>query len=224
MPYSFRVGNLKGARPEKFGSISSRLYRRWAEPMIAPLHRRIGAEVPIEEGRLLDVGCGPGRLDRLLAAARPALKVVGIDSSRGMIREAGRGPALPNLRFQLAAIEEAPFKNEFDFAIAVLTFHHWEEPLAGLSAVHRGLKPGGRFWIFEGNPDAPSPEIERDRAPLWGWLRIPVAFLRFGMAGHGFRRAEIEEAVTQTIAESPFGQARIVETGSTFRIELTRSA
>jgi hypothetical protein len=51
-----------------------------------------------------------------------------------------------------------------------------------------------------------------------------VAFLRFGMAGHGFRRAEIEEAVTQTIAESPFGQARIVETGSTFRIELTRSA
>jgi SAM-dependent methyltransferase len=216
--------NLKGAKPEKFGSFASRLYRRWAEPMCAPLHRRIGAEIPIERGRLLDVGCGPGRLDRLLAAARPELQVVGIDASPDMIAQAGHGPSLPNLSFRVGSSEEARFENEFDFAIAVLTFHHWEEPVAGLAGVHRALRPGGRFWIFEGDPDAPAIELARDRAPLWGWLTLPVFLMRRGMRQHGFSREEIESSVRGAIAESPFGSANVSHTGSTFRIELRKTA
>lgn len=216
--------NLKGGKPEKFGSLASRLYRRWAEPMCAPLHRRIGAEIPIERGRLLDVGCGPGRLDRLLAAARPELQVVGIDASSDMIAQAGRGPSLPNLAFRVGAAEEARFENEFDFAIAVLTFHHWEEPIAGLAGVHRALKPGGRFWIFEGNPDAPAAELARDRAPLWGWFPLPVFLMRRGMRHHGFSSEEIEGTVQAAISESPFRSAHVVQKGSTFRIELEKAA
>jgi len=217
------VGNLKGGSPEKFGSLASRLYRRWAEPMCAPLHRRIGAEVPIEEGRLLDVGCGPGRLDRLLAAARPALEVVGLDASPDMIGQAALGPPLPNLSFREGTAESAPFSAEFDFAIAVLTFHHWEDPAAGLAGVHRSLKAGGRFWIFEGNPDAPAAELKRDRAPLWGWLPLPVFLMRRGIRRHGFSGDEIEGPVREAIAASPFRTAAVVKTGSTFRIELARS-
>ncbi|HYK42041.1 MAG TPA: class I SAM-dependent methyltransferase [Thermoanaerobaculia bacterium] len=216
--------NLKGAKPEKFGTLGSRLYRRWAEPMVAPLHRRIGAEIPIEKGRLLDVGCGPGRLDRLLAAARPQLAVVGIDASREMIAEAGKGPSLPNLSFRVGSAEEARFESEFDFAIAVLTFHHWDEPVAGLAGVHRALKPGGRFWIFEGDPDAPAIELQRDRAPLWGWLPLPVFLMRRGMRHHGFSRDEIDGSVRGAIALSPFETPKVSRTGSTFRIELQRSA
>jgi len=216
--------NLKGGKPEKFGSFASRLYRRWAEPMCAPLHRRIGAEVPIERGRLLDVGCGPGRLDRLLAAARPELQVVGIDASPDMIAQADRGPSLPNLSFRVGSSEQPRFENEFDFAIAVLTFHHWEEPVAGLAGVHRALKPGGRFWIFEGNPDAPAGEVALDRAPLWGWLALPVFLMRKGMRHHGFSREEIDGVVANAIAESPFGSAKVSNTGSTFRIEMRKAA
>ena len=215
--------NLKGGGPEKFGFFGSRLYRRWAEPMCAPLHRRIGAEVPIEEGRLLDVGCGPGRLDRLLAAANPGLEIVGTDASADMIEQAGRGPALRNLSFRHAAVEELPFENEFDFAIAILTFHHWEEPAQGLARVHRALKPGGRFWIFEGNPEAPKEELRRDRAPLWGWFPIPVSWMRRGLRGHGFSRAEIDGTVQGAVAESPFRRCDVVETGSTFRIEMRKA-
>jgi SAM-dependent methyltransferase len=218
------VVNLKGGRPETFGSLASRLYRRWAEPMIAPLHRRIGAEVPIEKGRLLDVGCGPGRLDRLLAAARPDLAVVGIDASPEMVREAGRGPALPNLEFRVGTAEEAPFRDEFDFAIAILTFHHWEEPARGLAGVHRALKPGGQFWIYEGNPEADAKELARDRAPLWGWLRLPTFLMRRGLRHHGFSRDEIEGPVGESIARSPFGAAQIVKTGSTFRIAMRKAS
>lgn len=215
--------NLKGGRPEKFGWMGSRVYRRWAEPVCAPLHRRVGAEVPIEQGRLLDVGCGPGRLDRLLAAARPDLDVVGIDASADMIEQAGRGPSLPNLSFQVGTAEESPFREEFDFAIAVLTFHHWDDPVAGLTGVHHALKPGGRFWIFEGNPDAPGKELEKDRAPLWGWLPLPIGLMRRGMRGHGFSREEIDGPVRVALEDSPFREFRAVETGSTFRIELTKA-
>lgn len=192
--------------------------------MCAPLHRRIGAEIPIEEGRLLDVGCGPGRLDRLLAAARPALQVVGIDASAGMIEQAMRGPSLPNLSFRQSAAEDAPFAGEFDFAIAVLTFHHWEEPVAGLAGVHRALKPGGRFWIFEGNPDAEATELARDRAPLWGWFPLPVALMRRGIRMHGFANDEIEGSVRDAIEQSPFGSANVSRTGGTFRIELRKAS
>ena len=216
--------NLKGGRPEKFGSFASRLYRRFAEPMCAPLHRRVGAEIPIEEGRLLDVGCGPGRLDRLLAAARPELEVVGIDASPDMIVQAGRGPALPNLSFKVATAEDIPFREEFDFAIAVLTFHHWEDADAGLAGVHRALKPGGRFWIFEGDPDAPAEELRRDRAPLWGWFSIPVFLMRRGMRTHGFSGDEIEGPVREAISRTPFATASVAKTGSTFRIELRKPA
>lgn len=224
LPYSCGVANLKGGSPERFGSLASWLYRRWAEPMIAPLHRRIGAEIPIEQGRLLDVGCGPGRLDRLLAAARPELDVEGIDASPEMVREAGMGPALPNLRFRVGSAEDAPFSEEFDFAIAILTFHHWEEPVAGLAGVHRTLKPGGRFWIYEGNADAPADALARDRAPLFGWLPVPIFLMRHGIRHHGFSRAEIDGPVRSAIAESPFGSADVVETGGSFRICLARAS
>ena len=216
--------NLKGGKPEKFGSFASGLYRRWAEPMCAPLHRRIGAEIPIESGALLDVGCGPGRLDRLLAAARPDLRVVGLDASSDMVLQAELGPPLPNLDFRVGTAEEAPFRDEFDFAIAVLTFHHWEEPEKGLAGVHRALKPGGRFWIFEGNPDAPKVEMARDRAPLWGWLPLPIWLMRGRIRRHGFSKSEIEGSVRDAIARSPFGKATVVERGSTFRIQLEKQA
>jgi SAM-dependent methyltransferase len=214
--------NLKGATPERFGALASLLYRRWAEPVVAPMHRRIGAEVPIERGSLLDIGCGPGRLDRLLAAARPELRVVGLDSSPDMVRQAGRGPSLPNLEFREGEVEAAPFREEFDFALSVLSFHHWEEPSEGLEAVHRALKPGGRFWIYESDPEAPKEEIRRDRAPLWGFLRLPIWLERAAERGHGFTLREVEETVRPVVAASPFRTLDVARTGSTLRVSLTK--
>lgn len=214
--------NLKGARTERFGGLAAALYRRWAEPVLAPLYRRVGAEVPQETGRLLDVGCGPGRLDRLLAAANPELSVVGLDQSAQMLAQARRGPTPTNLEFREGSIESQDFKDDFDFAISLLSFHHWEEPEEGLSAVHRALKPGGRFWIYEADPDAPSAEILRDRAPLWGWLRFPVALQRRLDRGHGFTGEEAESVVRPVLEASPFRRAEISRTGSTVRFALRK--
>jgi SAM-dependent methyltransferase len=215
--------NLKGTAPEKFGPVRSWLYRAVAEPSLAPMHRRIGAEIPIEEGRLLDVGCGPGRLGRLLAAARPELEVVGLDESAAMLMQASKGPSLPNLEFRLGTPASAGFREEFDFAVTVLSFHHWEEPEAELEAIHAALHPGGRFWIFEPDADAPDDEIRFDHAPLWGWLRVPPSLQRALSRGHGFTERELDRVVGPAIARSPFGRFEARRTGSTHRLMMRRT-
>src|SRR5262252_4891518 len=212
--------NLKGGPPEEFGPLRSWLYRKVAEPALRPLHLRIGSEIPFEQGRLLDVGCGPGRLDRALAASRPELHVVGVDASAAMIRQARRGPQLPNLSFREESVEAAGFRREFDFALAVLTFHHWEEPVAGLDAVYRALKPGGRFWIYEPDAESSGEDLRLDQEPLWGWLRMPLSLQRRAMRRHGFTLEEMQSIVLPAVAETPFRTGRISHRGSTLRLEL----
>lgn len=216
--------NLKDAKPEKFGAIASFFYERWAEPSLEPMHRRIVSEIPMERGCLLDIGCGPGDLDRMLAADRPGLRVVGLDESEAMVRRASRRRRLPNLEFRRGSVEGLSAAEEFDFAISVLSFHHWEEPVAGLEAVHRVLKPGGRLWIYEGDPEAPLEEFRRDQKPLWGWLRMPEWLVRKGLRGHGFTVAEIDRIVRPAVAKTSFGTCDVARSGSMLRLALAKAA
>ena len=216
--------NLKGGKPEEFGPIRSFLYQRWAEPSLEPLHSRIAADIPVERGRLLDVGCGPGNLDRKIAGRLPGLAIVGLDESEAMLARAARGVLPKNLEFRRGSVESLAFREEFDFALSVLSFHHWEEPVAGLGAVYRALKPGGRFWIYEGNPEAPLAQLRRDQAPLWGWLRMPEGLLRRGLRGHGFTVAEIDREVRPAVARTPFGGCEVAPSGSLLRLALRKPA
>ena len=215
--------NLKGGGPEKFGAIRSFFYERLAEPSLEPLHRRIASEIPIERGRLLDIGCGPGNLDRLLAAGRPNLSVVGLDQSEAMIRRAARETRLPSLEFRRGTVEELPFREEFDFVLSVLSFHHWEEPIAGLEAVHRALKSGGRLWIYEADPEASLEELRRDQRPLFGWLPIPERLMRKGLRGHGFTVAEVDRVVRPAVAQTSFRTCEVARCGSTVRLEFAKA-
>ncbi len=214
--------NLKGGRPERFGRIASFFYRLCAEPALSPLHARIAAEVPIETGRLLDVGCGPGRLTRSIAAAHPKVAVTGLDPSADMIRQAQKGPRLPNLEFRRGRAASLEGAAAFDFAVSVLSFHHWEEPAEDLTAIHRILGPGGRLWIYEQDPEAEKDAIRADRASLCGPLRVPISCQRRLARGHGFSRSEIEAAVRPLVARTPFAVLSVSRSGACLRIELQK--
>ena len=89
--------------------------------------------------QVLDLGCGDGALTEKLVAA--GCRVIAIDSSAEQIG-AARARGLDARR---ARAETLPFKEEFDavFSNAVL---HWIPDADGvIAAVHRALKPGGRF-------------------------------------------------------------------------------
>lgn len=215
------MANLKNSAPEPFGPVKTFFYRLWAEPSIDPMHRRIAAEVPIERGRMLDVGCGAGKLARLIAAARLNLRVVGIDSSEPMIRSAlKRSVGIANVEFRHGTVEGASSTGEFDFALTVLSFHHWEEPEATLAAIHRALVPGGQLWIYEMDPEAPAEAIRADRAPLLGFLRIPMGMQRRMARDHGFTVGEAESVVRPVVARAPFRDLRVGRSGSMLRMEL----
>src|SRR3989449_11630697 len=68
--------------------------------------------------RILDVGCGDGKITAEIASRAPRGSVGGVDPSRDMITFAQRhfGPATrPNLRFEVADARCLPFQDEFDF-------------------------------------------------------------------------------------------------------------
>ena len=90
--------------------------------------------------RILDLGCGDGALTKKLVEM--GCEVVGVDASAQQIDAAKK----LGLNAEVMDGENLPFDNEFDavFSNAAL---HWmrNHPDKVISAVHRALKPRGRF-------------------------------------------------------------------------------
>jgi ubiquinone/menaquinone biosynthesis C-methylase UbiE len=87
------------------------------------------AEGDLRGRRVLDVGCGTGRLAAALAE-REACKVWGVDRSPEMLEVArGRVPDAVGLKQGLA--EELPFKDGwFERSVTQLSLHLWDRPRA----------------------------------------------------------------------------------------------
>lgn len=110
--------------------------------------------------RLLDVGCGPGWLDIVLARRPEVREVTGIDLADNMIhlaRENTERLGVNNARFVLADAAELPFEDDsFDLVISTLSLHHWRQPVLALREIRRVLAPGGSMLIFDLRRDVPT--------------------------------------------------------------------
>ena len=110
----------------------------------------------LEEMRLarsdnvLDVGCGAGWLSRRLAKLVPEGRVVGMDISDEMIRQARRASVdFHNLLFVTGEVHEIPWEpNFFSHAISVESSYYWPDSAAGIRDLFRVLRPGGSAWIL----------------------------------------------------------------------------
>ncbi len=87
--------------------------------------------------RVLDVGCGQGKLIGLLQDV--GVPAVGLDASPGMLKTAS-GPRV------FADARMLPFRSDtFGGAAALYMLYHLEDPVQAVAECHRVLRPGGLF-------------------------------------------------------------------------------
>jgi len=121
-------------------------------------YRALVAAAGVRAGdRVLDVGCGPGYLARMLAeAAGPEGSVVGIDAAPEMTEYAARRTRhLPNCRFEPGAAEAIPFADgTFDVVVSSLMMHHLPEGerARAVADMRRVLRPGGTLLLADYRP------------------------------------------------------------------------
>ena len=117
------------------------------------LVQRIDADAP---ARVVDLGCGPGNLTRLLAERWPDAEVLGIDSSPEMIAKAQRD--VPGTAFRVDDLRAWAASDEtVDVLVSNATLQWLPDHLELLPRLVERVRPGG--WLafqVPGNFDEPS--------------------------------------------------------------------
>lgn len=95
--------------------------------------------------RVLDLGCGNGKITAQIAARVPEGSVVGVDASAQMIAFAAEQYASathPNLLFENNDICQLPFHEEFDLVVSFNALHWIPDQDAALRSIRTAMRPG----------------------------------------------------------------------------------
>jgi ubiquinone/menaquinone biosynthesis C-methylase UbiE len=147
---------------------------RW--PQFKVLRRIFVAELKKYQpkGVLADIGCGPGYLIAELARSFPDISITGVDIAEEMLKKAKENVASPGIvreiSFRQGDIQQLPFEDgSIDFIVSTLSLHHWSKPNQAIEELHRVLKPGGQFLVFD---------VRRDSFRMVYWIiRLAQAFI-----------------------------------------------
>jgi trans-aconitate 2-methyltransferase len=119
-------------------------YHRLSAPQQAWGRAVLARVDPAPGARVLDLGCGTGRLTAELARA-PGILVTGLDRSASMLAEAAAA-SLPHVMLVRGDGAALPFlPSSFDLVFSTATFHWIADHDRLFAEVHAILKPHGRL-------------------------------------------------------------------------------
>lgn len=170
---------LKRMHPEGIPWPGTVLYDALSRSRIFQEHYRLLAEdiaAHCRQGSILDIGTGPGRLLLSLHELRPDRRLIGVDVSTAMARQAQenvRRAGLSNVIQILAApAQRLPFADQsFDVVVSSGALHHWKNATAGLNEVYRVLRTGGWALMYDLVKDTP-PKILQGLTKAHGRFRV----------------------------------------------------
>jgi len=155
-------------------------------------------------GKLLEVGCGTGRLLITLAEELPEISFKGADISEEMLclaranaQKEGFSESISLLKGTAEELSEIP-DSSFDCVLSHASFSGWLDPENSLKEISRILKPGGVLYISDWRRDAP---MEAVSALMRRAMNEPAHLERIRMA---FEAAYSEGEFKGILSHSPF--------------------
>ena len=138
--------------PKTYEKISSP-QQMWAQELLSKISIQ-GDE------RILDIGCGDGKITAQISRLVPRGSIVGLDNSQDMLNYARfRFPPeqWPNLEFQHGDARDLRYNEEFDLILSFAALHWVFDHGPVLAGIWRSLKSGGRVFVqFGGRGNAAS--------------------------------------------------------------------
>lgn len=138
---------------ETFDGLYPVLYAHRDHREAESLLRVLAREIPLAEGRVLDLGCGPGRF--LTGLARLGARTVGVDLSLALLakaRTSARGAALVRADMRALPLRKESFRTVL---LMFTTFGYFEEEAEDarvLAGISEALEPGGALVLDTINP------------------------------------------------------------------------
>ena len=130
-------------------------YYNWAKRNLEGVHRQLIELADLKGNeKILDVGCGPGNLDLMIAEILGEGSICGIDIAPKMIEIARKNTEERgyDIDYKVGSSTELPYESDkFDVVFTCLLYHHlnYEEKNQTLKGIYGILKISGRYICLE---------------------------------------------------------------------------
>jgi len=117
---------------------------RWSRRLAEPFLDFVG----VADGeRVLDVGCGTGRLAFALLQRCRVQQLLGIDTAAAYVAHAARHNSDPRAAFEVGDACALPCADRsFDRVLSLLVLHFVPQPQQAVAEMKRVARPGARRW------------------------------------------------------------------------------
>jgi SAM-dependent methyltransferase len=181
-----------------------------ADRVMAPVADALFAAAGLVPGEaVFDVGCGCGATTlRAAEAIAPDGSVYGIDVTEPMLAIAQRrldSSGLTNVTLVQGDAQAHAFPPTFDVAISRFGTMFFDDPVAALANIGRGLRPGGRVCFATWQPLEANDWLAVPGAALLRWITIPD----FSEGGPGMFAQSDPDTVSELLQAAGYSEIEL---------------